>query len=254
MGRRVQSLERGLMVMEEVLRNGPIGVTDVAEILDLDKTVVHRLLTTLQDLGYISQDANRKYGVGSRLRQISARTISSLNLRALALPYMQELAEATKGVSHLAKMAEARAVYIERVHHPGLAVTSTDVGGQSPGYCSAAGKILWAYLPPLELNEVLDKAEMRQHTVNTITDRQVLQQHLAQVREQGYAVDMEEHRLGLFGIGAPVFDHTGRVIAAICVAELASKSTEQSFNRTRDHVLAVSRKLSAEMGYSNGEI
>lgn len=254
MSRQVQSLERGLAVLESVLKSGPVGVTEVATELDLDKTIVHRLLNTLQTMGYVSQDANRKYIVGPRLRLVSAKTLSSLNIRSLALPYMDELAEYTKGVAHLAKMAEGRAVYIERVHHPSLPVTSTDVGGQSPGYCSAAGKILWAYLPQSELNDLLDNTTIRSHTVNTITDRPTLQQHLAEVRERGYAIDREEHRLGLVGVGAPVLDHTGSVIASICVACLASRSDEQVLTDIRDQVLNASRSLSAEMGYSTGEL
>ncbi len=253
MSRQVQSLERGLAVLEGVLKNGPVGVTELSLELDLDKTIVHRLLNTLQTIGYVSQDTNRKYLVGPRLRVVSAKTLASLNLRALALPYMQALTEYTKGVSHLAKMAESRAVYIERVHHPSLPVTSTDVGGQSPGYCSAAGKVLWAYLPQSELNDLLDKTEFRTHTVNTITDRPTLQQHLAEVREQGYAIDREEHRLGLVGVGAPVLDHTGNVIASICVAGLASRSDAEVLAGIRDQVLTASRGLSTEMGYSSEE-
>jgi IclR family transcriptional regulator, KDG regulon repressor len=252
MSRKVQSLERGLQVLEGLVRLGPTGVTDLAATLELDKTVVHRLLVTLQSMGYVSQDANRKYNVGAKLRLIGAKTLSSLDLRSLALSYMQQLAEHTKGVSHLAKMAEARAVYIERVHHPALTVSSTNVGGEAPGYCSAAGKVLWAYLPQLELNDLLDRVEFRQHTSNTITDRVRLQQHLAQIREQGYALDREEHRLGLMGMGAPVLDHTGTVIASLCVAEFASRSDVQTREKTLELVLESARRLSTEMGYSNG--
>jgi DNA-binding IclR family transcriptional regulator len=113
---------------------------------------------------------------------------------------------------------------------------------------------LWAYLPQQELNDLLDKTELRAHTVNTIPDRGALQSHLAQVREQGYAIDREEHRLGLIGVGAPVLDHTGKIIASICVAELASHSDEASLARTRDLVLDASHNLSADMGYINGDI
>jgi DNA-binding IclR family transcriptional regulator len=240
--------------LEGVLKNGPIGVTDMAVELDLDKTIVHRLLNTLQAAGYVNQDGNRKYVVGPRLRMVAAKTLSNLNLRALALPYMQQLAEFTKGVAHLAKMAEGRAVYIERVHHPALTVASTDVGGHAPGYCSAAGKILWAYLTPLELNELLERLEMRQHTVNTIIDRAALQRHLAQAREQGYAVDNEEHRLGLVGIGAPVLDYTGNVVASICVANLKGRATQERLDETRDLVLQAAHQLSADMGYVNGDL
>jgi IclR family KDG regulon transcriptional repressor len=252
MSRNVQSLERGLVVLESIVKNGATGVTELAEHLELDKTVVHRLLRTLYEMGYVTQDEHRRYTVGAKLRAIGAKTLIGLDLRALAIPYMRALAEHTKGVSHLAKMAESRVIYIERVHHPELAATSTDVGGEAHGYCSAAGKILWAYLPEVQLNQLLDRVELRQHTLNTITDRMALQQYLAQVRDQGYALDREEHRLGLVGLGAPIRDHTGAIIASICVAENAMRSTPESLQITLNKVLESAQKLSIEMGYSNG--
>src|SRR5689334_8610080 len=86
LSRNVQSLERGLAVIEALVKNGPSGVTDLSNELDLDKTVVHRLLRTLQGMDYVAQDSNRKYMIGSRLRRIGAKAISSLDLRAAALP------------------------------------------------------------------------------------------------------------------------------------------------------------------------
>jgi DNA-binding IclR family transcriptional regulator len=254
MSRNVQSLERGLIVLEALVKNGPMGVTALSAEMNLDKTIVHRLLTTLRTMGYVSQDSNRKYEVGSKLRLIGAKVITGLNVRALAVPYMEKLAAHTHSVSHLAKMAESRAVYIERVQYPGLTINSTDVGGEAPGYCSAAGKVMWAYLPQSELNELLDKVKFRANTPNTMTDRDTLQQHLAQVRQQGYATDREEHRLGLYGFGAPIRDHTGTVIASICVAELPNQITDESrLAQTRDLVIEAAKLISAEMGYANGE-
>jgi IclR family KDG regulon transcriptional repressor len=252
MGQKVQSLERGVQVLELVVRNGPMGVTNIATELSLDKTIVHRLLTTLQALGYVQQDNNRRYTVGTRLKAVGAKVLFGLNVRTLALPFMNQLAEHTRCVSHLAKMAESRAVYIERVEFPGLTISSTDVGGESPGYCSAAGKVLWAYLPERELNEILDSVNFRSHTPNTITDRNALKQHLAIVRDQGFALDNEEHRIGLVGVGAPVRDYSGNVIASICVAELNYRSTPQTLERTRELVQEAAQALSAEMGFING--
>ncbi|MEP7289737.1 MAG: IclR family transcriptional regulator [Chloroflexota bacterium] len=254
MSRNVQSLERGLTVVEALVKNGAMGVSALSVELGLDKTIVHRLLTTLRLMGYVSQDSNRKYAVGSKLRMMGAKVITGLNLRALALPHMEKLATHTHSVSHLAKMAEARAIYIERVQYPGLTINSTDVGGEAPGYCSAAGKVMWAYLPQSELNELLDKNNFRANTSYTITDRDTLQQHLAQVRQQGYATDREEHRLGLYGFGAPIRDHTGTVIASICVAELSDQSTDEArLAQTRDMVIDAAKEVSAEMGYADGE-
>jgi IclR family transcriptional regulator, KDG regulon repressor len=252
MSRNVQSLERGLAVLEILVKNGATGVTDLAAQLDLDKTIVHRLLTTLQGMGYVSQDENRKYRVGAKLRMIGAKVLSNLDLRGLALPYMHQLAEQTRGVAHLAKMAESRAVYIEKVQHPDFNVPSTGVGGEAPGYCSAAGKVLWAYLPQNELNDLLENVQFKKHTVNTINDVPSLQQYLAQVHEVGYALDREEHRVGLVGVGAPVMDYTGNVIASICVGSYGSTSDAKAIERTRDLVVEVARELSTDMGYTNG--
>lgn len=253
MSRNVQSLERGLVVMEALIKFGPIGVSALSEKLNLDKTIVHRLLTTLRTMDYVSQDSNRKYTVGAKLRMIGAKVLTGLNLRAIAVPYMEKLAAHTQAVAHLAKMAESRAIYIERVQYPGLTINSTDVGGEAPGYCSAAGKVMWAYLPQTELNEWLDNLKFRVNTPFTITDRDSLQQHLAQVRQQGYAVDREEHRLGLYGFGAPIRDHTGTVIASICVAEMSNHADIASrFDQTRDMVIDAAKHISAEMGFDDG--
>ena len=251
MSRNVQSLERGLVVLEALVKSGPIGVTDLAHQLELDKTIVHRLLTTLQGMDYVTQDANRKYLVGQRLRLIGAKVLTGIDLRTQALPYMHVLAEHTKGVAHLAKMAESRAVYIERVQHPEFNILSTPVGGESPGYCSAAGKILWAYLAQEQLNMMLEQVQFKQHTPNTMTNRESLQQHLAQIHEQGYAVDNEEHRVGIVGVGAPVLDYSGSVIASICVGCWRGDATSDVIERTRDLVLDVAQRLSQDMGYGN---
>lgn len=254
MGRNVQSLERGLLVLEALINHSPKGVTELATDLDLDKTIVHRLLGTLQSLGYAQQDDNRKYVVGQKMRRVGAKLLSGLDVRTLASPYMQTLVEYTKGVAHLAKMVEDRAVYIEKIQHPTFAIKATDVGGEAPGYCSAAGKVLWAHLPPVELNEVLARIHFRKHTVNTIDNAEYLQRHLAQIREQGYAIDKEEHRLGLIGIGVPVFDHTGSVIASICVAASATSDDVTLLEGIQDQVQSVAMSLSADMGYIAGDI
>lgn len=254
MGRNVQSLERGLSVLEALVNDNPKGVTELAQDLELDKTIVHRLLATLQSLGYAQQDENRKYTLGRKLRRISAKLLSGLEVRELATPYMNKLAEVSKGVSHLAKMVEDRGVYIEKIQHPALAIKATDVGGEAPGYCSGAGKVLWAHLPPVDLNEMLIHLRFRQHTMNTISDSQDLQHHLAEVREQGYAVDREEHRLGLMGVGAPVFDHTGSVIAALCVAITATQEEETKLEEVRLKVVEFAHLLSEDMGYIPGDI
>jgi IclR family transcriptional regulator, KDG regulon repressor len=251
MSRNVQSLERGIAVLEILVKQGPSGVTEVANKLELDKTIVYRLLSTLQDLGYVRQDENRKYLVGPKLRIIGGRVLSSLDLRTLARPYMQQLAEITGGVSHLAKFVESRAIYIERVQHPEFSISSTDVGGESPGYCSAAGKVLWAYLPQIQLHNLLNSVQFHQHTSNTITDKFTLQHHLAEVYERGYAIDREEHRVGLIGVGVAVQDYTGQVIASICVARQASRANETVLEQTCELVIDVARRLSAELGYSS---
>lgn len=252
MSRNVQSLERGLLVLEALVTNSPRGTTELADELGLDKTVIHRLLTTLQSMDYAEQDENRKYNVGRKLRQLGAQVLSNLDLRIMARPYMQQLTDFTHGVSHLAKMAEDRAIYIEKVQHPTLTLKATDVGGEAPGYCSAAGKVLWAHLSPSDLHTTVEKTSFRKHTHNTLTDVDELHEHLAQIRGQGFAMDYEEHRLGLMGVGAPVFDHMGNTIASICVAGYIDRVDDNMLEQIQSKVVNVAGQLSSEMGFPNG--
>lgn len=252
MSRNVQSLERGLIVLEALVKNGASGVTELANLLELNKTIVHRLLNTLLMMGYVEQDENRKYTAGVQLRRIGAKVLRSLDIRTLSLPYMHQLAEQTQGIAHLATMVESRVIYIERVQHPALTIHSTPVGGEAPGYCSAAGKVIWAYLPNSKLINLIEQTAFRQHTTKTITDKMILQQHLAEIRENGYGVDRGEHRAGLIGVGAPLYDFTGKMVASVCIGVPESRLQSLSLEGMRDLILEVSAHISSEMGYSNG--
>jgi IclR family acetate operon transcriptional repressor len=237
-------------VLEALVTHGPIGVSELADVLGLDRSIVHRLLTTLQAMGYATQDDNRKYMAGKQIRLVGAQAIARLDLRSIARPYMQALIEQDEGASHLAKLMDGRVIYIERVQHPALTITTTGVGGEAPAHCTVAGKVLWAYAPYTQLSDALAGMRFQPFTPHTITEKDTFQRHLAEVREHGFATEMEEHRLGLIGIGAPVFDHTGSVIAAMCTGILASRTTEDTLTTTRQMVTQAARSISEELGYS----
>ena len=91
------------------------------------------------------------------------------------------------------------------------------IGPRTPLHCTSAGKVLLAYLTPEERQQTLP-AELPAYTDRTIVDRQLLEQILAQIRQEGFAVTHQEHQQDLSAVAAPIFDHTGRVVASLVVS------------------------------------
>jgi IclR family acetate operon transcriptional repressor len=116
------------------------------------------------------------------------------------------------------------------------------------------GKALLAYLPEPELEELVRRQGLRAYTSRTITTLVELKRELAQVREQGYAVDNEEFEEGLKCVGAPVRDYSGRVVASISIAGPAFRLTEERIPVLAQSVMEVARELSRELGYRAEEV
>jgi len=127
--------------------------------------------------------------------------------------------------------------------------TPSTVGRRSPGHCSSLGKSLLAFLPDAELDDFIKTCGLKAYTVNTITRPDVLKAELQRVRERGYAVDGEKFEEGLKCIGAPVRDHSGKVIAATSIAGAAARLRESRMPALTGSVIKAATELSAALGY-----
>lgn len=217
---QIQSLDRGLQLLEYISQAGrPLSLVDLEGVLEVDRSTVHRLLSTLVERGYVAQDPDSKrYSLGLKVVQLSRYAIDSIPLRKIAKAYMEELKLASGESVNLAVIANDQVVCVD--HEPSdsaLAVTN-DIGAIFVPHATSAGKTLLAFQPEEQRMAMLGPGELKAFTPRTIIDINTLTLHLQQVRQQGYAVDDEERYLGVRCIAAPIFDHRGKVIASISVS------------------------------------
>jgi IclR family acetate operon transcriptional repressor len=122
------------------------------------------------------------------------------------------------------------------------------VGRRMSPHCTAAGKILLAYLPQRELDQFL-QGGLEQFTPHTITDPHKLQKELVQAREQGYALAREELEKGLNVVAAPIYDHTGQVVASASVAGPAYRVTPERFPELAAQLMDMTTRISERLGH-----
>jgi len=219
-----QSLERGLALLCAFTPDRPaLGISELARELALTRSTTHRYVATLASLGFLDQDTStRKYRLGPRVLDLGFSVLGSLELREIAAPYLRRLTDATGHTSNLAIRDDTDVILIDRVrgrrgryHHLEFTL---HVGSRIPAYCSATGKVLLAYLPRPDLNQLLERIDLIQRGPRTVTGKKALLAELDQVRRTGIAVNDEELESALRSIAAPVRARSGEVVAAVNVS------------------------------------
>jgi DNA-binding IclR family transcriptional regulator len=138
-----------------------------------------------------------------------------------------KLARQTGDTAVLVVLDGDKAVDVASYQGDNVLQAQTRIGERNPLNIGASNKILLAYLPEPKRERIINEMELTQYTDKTITCRDKLRERLAEIRSQGYAVDGESYEVGVYAIGAPVRDHTGRVIAGVTVTTPRSRYSSQ---------------------------
>lgn len=249
-GGSVITLQRGLTILDAFLAvPGELGVNEIARQVKVHKSTVSRLCATLEQAGYLARDEQSgKFRLGPRVYQLAGIPLATLDLQRAARPVLLELVEACGETAHLAVLDGQEAVTIAVVDGYHTVRMAARVGRRAPLNASALGKVLLAGLPQDEVERLLVGRPLPRWTANTITDHAALFAHLAEIREQGYAVDLEELEDGLRCIGAPVYGPEGRVVAAISISGPRDRFTSQAIPRLGRLVRESAERISLRLG------
>jgi IclR family pca regulon transcriptional regulator len=220
----VQSLERGLSVIRCFdAEHARLTLAEVAQRTGLTRATARRLLLTLGDLGYVSSNG-RHFSLTPRVLDIGYAYLSSLNIEQIAQPYLEALSERVNESVSVTVLDGADIIYVARVPTKRIMTISLGLGSRLPAYCTSMGRVLLAELTPAELAAIVpDRLEPR--TLHTITSRAELEQVLADVRRQGWALVDEELEVGIRSLAAPLRDASGRAVAAMNVSTHAGRTT-----------------------------
>jgi DNA-binding IclR family transcriptional regulator len=241
----LKTVKKALQILDSFTRDAEIqGVTEIASKLGMHKSTTYAILKTLREEGYIVYEhTTRKYRLGHKLVEFAARMSHGRDLRELSLPIMRKLSETCDEDVALNICVEGRRVCIGLVESRYFVRQFVPLGKALPLHCSAAGKVLMAYLPREEIDAIITKHGLPGFTPNTITKKERLIVELDRVRERGYAESREEYGKDAAALAFPIFNGKREVVASLSIQSTISRLTEKTKNRSIKEGMQASKKI-----------
>lgn len=246
----VKALAKGLQILDQLLESHMrpeefrrIGVTEIAELLEVNKSSASRLLQTLSSYGYAKKDSEQRgYILGPKMHN-AAQTGSQVIFRDLARPFIYQLMKSSGESAHTAIVSQGKALIIDDIESAASLRVAGGIGRLEQLHCTAVGKCLLAFM------DLTLPRDLPQQTPRTITSYNKLKFHLEEIRLQGYALDDEENLEGGRCLAAPIYDQSAVVIACIGISGPSVRMTLERLPHYIKLVMDCSRELSLSLGY-----
>jgi IclR family transcriptional regulator, KDG regulon repressor len=244
------TLAKGLAAIEWLVRRKrPCRASEYAQAFGLARSNAHRTLQTLVACGWAVQDPTTSaYQPSLRLFELGAQVEAAADLRALLRPHLAALAAATGETIHLAVLDGAEIVYLDKFDSPLPVAAYSRVGGRASAACVASGKALLAALGGDERALRARLGTLAAHTPHSIVRFDALGAELVRTRGRGWAENREEWRLGVCGLGAPVFDARGDPVAAIGISVPSIRFARARVRRLAEALQHAAHEASLALG------
>jgi DNA-binding IclR family transcriptional regulator len=216
-----RTLSRGLDVLEALARGDEhgIGPTAIGQRVSLDKATVMRLLRTLVDAGYVTQDpATRYYRLTGRILWLAHLVTARLDLRSVARSYLTALRDELGETVHLGVMEDLGVVYVDKLEAVNSIQLVSAIGQTMPLHSTSLGKALLAALPDAEREGKYVRMDFLPRTDRTIRDLAAFRSEILRTQERGYSTDDRENEPFGACVGAAIVGADGRPVGAISVA------------------------------------
>ncbi|NIJ13611.1 IclR family acetate operon transcriptional repressor [Saccharomonospora amisosensis] len=243
-GGGVQSLQRAFELLERLAdTGGEASLSELATSSGLPMPTIHRLIRTLVALGYVRQNANRRYALGARLIRLGEN--ASLQFGTWARPLLTELVEEVGETANLAVLERDEVVYVAQVPSRHSMRMFTEVGRRLLPHGTGVGKAILAHLPADEVRTLLERTGMPSYTEHTHTDPDAFLDHLGMVAKQGYALDEAEQELGVRCLAVPVLG--APTPTAVSVSGPEGRLTDDVVERIAPIVRRIAAELSQQL-------
>jgi IclR family transcriptional regulator, KDG regulon repressor len=229
-------------VLEYVIDRGanqePVAFSEIAKNLPFSRTTIHRILYSFEKLGYVEKaESTSHYRLAAKFFELTGVAVHFRQLQSIAKSVMQNLMTRHAETVNLGVLDRGQVAFIDVLQSPSSLRIAAFPGDRTPVHSTALGKALLAFLPETEINAILSEQPLIKKTPQTITRKGHLLEHLASVREQGIAIDLEENLSGVTCIAAPIFDHAHRPIAAFSISGPSARMSAK-LNAVKDDVRA----------------
>jgi DNA-binding IclR family transcriptional regulator len=246
----VKPVHNAIRILEVLGQEQGMGVTQISKLLQMPKSSVHDILSTLHNDGLVEKDGERNhYSLGLRLFELGNMARANLELRRIAIPSMRSLNADLDETVHLTILDGWEVLYIECFESVKQLRTYSVIGVRAPLHCTAVGKAILAFFTDKQVDQMIKAMGLPRFTKNTITDRHRLDKEMIETRRLGYAVDDAEHEEGMRCIGAPIHNHEAAVMASISVSGPSQRMTPERDKEVGELVMSKTAEISRSLGY-----
>jgi DNA-binding IclR family transcriptional regulator len=250
----IQSIERAIAILNCFsFERSKLTIDEVMKKTGLSKATAYRMLWTMEKNGLIQYDPRENiYRLGYKMVEYGGIVLENLDIRREAEPYLHQLFEETQHTVLLAARQYDTLQYLLRYDSDEGFQPQSYVGRRRVLHYGAMGTVFMAYLPQKEAEQLIEKCPLERHTPYTLTEPKAYFKRLAQIRQDGYFVDVDETFVGFTAIAVPVKDATGQVAAVIGIAGPSFKLVGE----TRQKIIALAKKaayeISRRLGFVGG--
>ncbi|SHF83733.1 IclR family transcriptional regulator [Ornithinibacillus halophilus] len=239
-----QSVIKALKLLDLFTENTKeLTLKEIARKADLPKPTAYRLLSSLESMNFLykikESEHDSRYRLGIKLLELGQLVRDQLELRKIALPYMESLANEIQEAVHLVIPHQQMAVYIEKVDSKKAIRLDTRIGKSSSLLIGSGPKLLLAHLPEEEQAQVIGEG----------VDYLKLYDELCTIREQGYAYSIGEQDPDTTGISYPIFDFHQHVVGALTVSGLSHYFTGNNLQKIKKETLNTAFEISSKLGF-----
>jgi len=251
MSEHIKSLSNALTVLE-FLSQFPNGVSlqKTSQETGLNKSSVHRILTTFEMSGYVAQlSSNKEYRLTMKLMHLGQSAMNS-DVIGIVKPYLVELLESLNETVNFLSFDSDQIVFKDKLEPQNASFrTRTYVGMYSPMYCSAAGKCSLAFMSDnaRELYWQRNVSVMKPLTENTILDKEQFFAVLDDIKVKGYALDDEENEAGISCVAVPILDKSGTPIYAVSVSALTPRVSFLNYSKVAEQIKTITSKIEQKL-------
>jgi len=226
-------------------------LSEIQKKTGLPKTTIFRILKTFESAGFFRYDPDQmKYSLGLRFLELGGLVYSSLSIRKAAAPYMDALSNSLKATILLGVIKDDQLLYIDKREMDSIIRVTSHIGLKRPPYFGMLGMTLLAFMDNEEMVRLLKLYPPTKITSNTLTDVRPIMKILEKTKKEGYYMEQDEVVEGLLGIGVPIRDFSGNVVAALGATQPVFQIKEGTIADTIQQLLEASRSISKELGYT----
>ena len=238
----IQVIERAADILAQFTNDEPVlGITEISNRTALNKGTVYRILLTLETLGYVRRDYNAsKYRLGLELFRLGSLVQSGMDFRREALPIMRQLYQQCGETVNLNVVHDNQRVCVECIESSQSVRIYAKIGMMAPITRGASGKILLAYLSEGQISMIVSPLPA--------AEAKKLLEDLQKIREQGYAVSWHERAVGAFAVSAPIFSHSGSLIAGLTISGPAERFSDAVVEQNISLVTRAAKDISSMLG------